>query len=79
MEHHKSAKHIDLAVQLKNVQGFVVISGYACKLYDEELYPTWHRVEKSHRADGARLRTEVLWINDAAWKMRAGLFNGHAS
>lgn len=28
-----------------------------------------------HRADGARPRTEVLWINDRAWRMAVSLFS----
>lgn len=30
--------------------------------YDEQL-EGWHRVEREAMADGARPRTEVLWIN----------------
>ena len=67
--------HRRLAEQLKAVKGYVVLSGYACELYDGELYFNWHRAEKKHRADGARPRTEVLWINDRAWKMAVSLFS----
>lgn len=66
--------HRELSEQLKAVKGFVVLSGYPCALYDEELYKDWHRVEKKHRADGARARTEVLWINKRAWQMGTRLF-----
>jgi DNA adenine methylase len=65
------AGHRKLSEQLKLVSGMVVLSGYPCDLYDKELYPNWHRVEKKHRADGARARTEVLWINGAAYKAGA--------
>lgn len=58
--------HRALAEVLKAVAGMVVLSGYACQLYDRELYSTWRRVEREHRADGARPRIEVLWLNDAA-------------
>lgn len=58
--------HRALADVLRSVQGMVVLSGYACDLYDVELYPDWHRVEKTALADGARKRTEVLWLNEAA-------------
>jgi DNA adenine methylase len=68
-------QHRELAEQLKTVKGYVILSGYPCKLYDEELYFKWHRVEKKHRADGAKPRTEVLWINDRAWKMKVSLFD----
>jgi DNA adenine methylase len=63
--------HRALAGCVKSIAGMVVLSGYPCDFYDCELFPTWLRVEKSHRADGARLRTEVLWINpSAASKLR---------
>lgn len=71
-------QHRELVEQLKAVKGYVVISGYACELYDSELYFNWHRTEKKHRADGARPRTEVLWINDKAWRMAVSLFSNHA-
>jgi DNA adenine methylase len=29
-------------------------------------YPDWRRVERTALADGARKRTEVLWLNPAA-------------
>jgi DNA adenine methylase len=60
------ADHIELADQLHSVDGMVVLSGYACDLYDHELYKGWHRQERKAYADGARERTEVLWLNDAA-------------
>lgn len=58
--------HRALAGTLNEVQGMVVLSGYPCELYDGELYADWHRHERKHLADGARERTEVLWLNDAA-------------
>lgn len=58
--------HRELAEVLHSVKGMVVISGYPCNLYDEELYPDWHRVERPHLADGARPRTEVLWLSPRA-------------
>lgn len=56
--------HRRLAELLHGVEGMVVLSGYACELYDLELYADWHRVTRAHMADGARKRTEVLWLND---------------
>lgn len=55
-----------LAAVLHAVRGMVVLSGYPCALYDTELYPTWARVEVGAFADGARRRTECLWLNPAA-------------
>ncbi len=59
-------QHRELAQVLHSAKGMVVLSGYACDLYDRDLYPDWKRVERASLADGARKRTEVLWINPAA-------------
>jgi DNA adenine methylase len=58
--------HVMLAAQLHNLQGMVILSGYPCDLYDNVLYKDWHRHEREALADGARKRTEVLWLNDPA-------------
>lgn len=58
-------QHRQLADTLRELTGMVVVSGYACPLYDNELYAGWYRVERPALADGARPRTEVLWLNDA--------------
>lgn len=55
--------HRQLAQLLHSVKGMVILSGYPCDLYDKELYPDWQRFERQHLADGARKRTEVLWIS----------------
>jgi DNA adenine methylase len=49
---------------LCGVGGMVVLSGYPAPLYDERL-PGWRRIETSAHADGARPRTEVVWLNPA--------------
>jgi len=67
------AEHKTLAQQLRGADGMVILSGYHCDLYDE-LYGDWTRVEKAALADGARKRTEVLWLNPAAV---AGRSQGH--
>jgi DNA adenine methylase len=54
--------HRELARVLNMVKGKVVLSGYASQLYSE-LYDGWRREERAARADGARDRTEVLWLN----------------
>jgi len=59
------AEHVALAEALHAATGMVVLSGYACDLYDRDLYSGWERREREHRADGARVRTEVLWLNPA--------------
>jgi len=43
----------------------VVLSGYPCDLYDKDLYPRWKRIARKAFADGARERTEVIWLNEA--------------
>ena len=59
-------QHRNLGHALLEVEGMVVISGYACPLYDRELFASWLRVEKRCNADGARPRTEILWLNQKA-------------
>ena len=54
-------QHRELAFTLHNVKGNVVLSGYACPLYDE-LYGDWARVTKETHADSAKDRIEVLWL-----------------
>lgn len=58
--------HWGLAGALHSARGAVVLSGYPCDLYDRELFPTWERVTKGARGDGAVARTEVLWMNSRA-------------
>lgn len=67
--------HRELANVLHDVEGMVVISGYACDLYDTELYPGWHRVTRKAKADGSRDRTEVLWSNSSAVCANSPLFS----
>lgn len=55
--------HRELAGVLHSLQGMVIISGYACDLYDLELYPDWQRVIRETHADGAADRIEVLWLS----------------
>lgn len=57
--------HAELLAFVKTLDGMVVLSGYPHPLYDEHL-GAWRRIEVAALADGARPRTEVLWINPAA-------------
>lgn len=57
--------HSALLEGLKRLSGMVVLSGYPSALYDDAL-TGWRRIERKALADGARERTEVLWINPAA-------------
>jgi DNA adenine methylase len=57
--------HAELLTFLCDLDGMVVLSGYPSELYDSRL-TGWRRVETEAMADGARPRTEVLWINPRA-------------
>jgi DNA adenine methylase len=67
--------HRELAAVLREVKGMVVISGYACRLYDDELFPDWQRVKFDTAADGGRKRTEVLWLSPNACDRGRPLFS----
>jgi DNA adenine methylase len=54
--------HVRLLDFLCSLQGKVIVSGYPSPIYDDGL-AGWHRVERASLADGARKRTEVLWLN----------------
>lgn len=58
-------EHCDLAEVVNGLDGMVIVSGYDCDLY-ADLYADWHRVSTEALADGARKRTEVMWLNAAA-------------
>lgn len=63
--------HARLLEDLQGLEGSVVLSGYPSALYDNAL-PGWTRSETPAHADGARDRTEVLWLNPrAAARLRA--------
>lgn len=64
--------HRDLAKVLRGVAGYVVLSGYPCDLYEQELYSDWHRVTRRAHADGARDRVEVLWLSPRTWAALRG-------
>lgn len=57
--------HQKLLTFLRGLLGMVILSGYPSKLYDEGL-PGWRRIDRAALADGARARTECLWLNPAA-------------
>lgn len=56
-------EHRVLAASLNQLSGMVILSGYDCPLY-RELFDGWRREEKGTHADGARARTEVLWMRN---------------
>lgn len=57
------AEHERLAKALHSMKGKVILSGYPSPMYDDYLYRDWRRLERPALADGARKRTEVLWMN----------------
>ena len=59
------ADHAELLGALQQLEGMVVLSGYRTELYDSLLID-WERHETKAYADGARPRTECLWLNPAA-------------
>jgi DNA adenine methylase len=65
--------HRLLAAALSACLSTVVVSGYACPLYDEELYRGWARHTRHARANGTADRTEVLWVKPAGVIMPAPL------
>lgn|SRR5574337_112068 len=67
-------QHRDLARALAGLRGMVVLSGYRCALYDE-LFADWRRVDLATHADGAKNRTESLWLSSRC--PQAGLFDAH--
>ncbi len=54
--------HEDFLSEAFSLDGMVVVSGYPSEMYDEA-FDGWRRTEKTAMADGARERTEVLWVN----------------
>ena len=60
--------HARLLEVLRGLRGMVVLSGYPAPSYDAAL-SGWARIERAAHADGARARTEVLWINPRAAEM----------
>jgi DNA adenine methylase len=58
--------HVELLAFLAGgeLSGMVVLCGYPSDLYDDAL-TGWRRIERRALADGARERTEVLWLNPA--------------
>lgn len=66
--------HIELLEVLDRHPGPVIISGYACQLYDNYL-KHWHKKTTRARAELGQEREEVLWINPvAAEKLNYSLF-----
>lgn len=66
VEMRTDEQHRDLAAVLRDARAAVVLSGYASQLYDQDLYPDWHRHEMAAFTGQGGVwanRTEVLWSN----------------
>lgn len=61
--------HVALLDALRLLDGMVVLSGYPHAIYDAHLSDWWATSKASH-ADGARPRTERLWLNPRAVALR---------
>ncbi len=59
------AAHQALLQALLACRSMVVLSGYRSPLYDDALRG-WQRVDRKALADGARARTESIWLNPQA-------------
>lgn len=68
-----SSQHTQLLEALDLHRGPVVLSGYACDLYDERL-KHWQRVSMPALAETGKVRTEVLWLNERAKHRQLSLF-----
>lgn len=66
--------HRALVDVLLALAGMVVLSGYPHPIY-EQVLGDWRMIETAAHADGARPRTEVLWINPAAVAARRDLLS----
>jgi len=59
------SQHVDLASCLKTLKGQVILSGYACDMYDD-LFGDWKFIDKATHADGAKKRVERLWFRNCS-------------
>jgi DNA adenine methylase len=64
--------HETLLDFLDGLTGMVMLSGYPHDIYDSRL-SHWTRITRKALADGAKTRTEVLWLNPAASRARSQL------
>lgn len=54
--------HVEMCNKAQQLQSMCIISGYDNAIYNE-LLPRWKKVQRKAFADGAKERTEVLWIS----------------
>jgi DNA adenine methylase len=74
------ADHERLAGLLRTLKGAVIISSYPSEFYDG-LFHGWRKMgwtsgQFCSANTNAQTRTEMVWMNDAAWRgVRPGLFD----
>lgn len=56
--------HRDLGAVLNTLQGMVILSGYACDLYDRELFKGWVRLDRTAWTINAGERKEIIWMRN---------------
>ena len=61
-------QHEALVEALRSLKGMVVLCGYENTIY---WWLGWKTLKRETHADGARDRTEVLWLNEAAWSRQS--------
>lgn len=64
-------EHINLCKVIRNLNGYVIISGYDNEIYND-LLNDWYQTYRKTYADGAKERVEKLWINKGK---QSSLFN----
>ncbi|MCP4747023.1 MAG: DNA adenine methylase [Desulfobacteraceae bacterium] len=70
--------HVGMLNKIRNLKGYVILSGYNNDLYDQHL-TGWKKLCKHSRSHSGSERTEVLWIKQPGSKerMRQGAFETH--
>jgi DNA adenine methylase len=71
----KNEEHEQLCLFLQSLKGYVILSGYDHPIYNE-LLQRWRIISRKALADGAKERTEVLWISPNVPIKQPGLFDG---
>jgi DNA adenine methylase len=70
--------HIEAAEKLKKIPGNIIVSGYACPLY-EDLYEKdgWTRIDHVAQTNTGSKRTESIWLNPrlASTQQQKSLFD----
>ncbi len=60
--------HKELLEFIKTMKGMVILCGYKSEVYNQL---DWHSFDRPSFADGAKKRTETIWLNKAAMNAQA--------